>query len=140
MPISYKIDKKSGTVLYRAAGRVADQDMIALSRAAGRDPEYVGGLNGLVDARGEAFELDISAIGLRNLADFNRDFPRDLNHARMAIVANSDLAYGLSRMMQAYAEDLSPDYSVFRDMAEACRWLGIPPTVCDENDGWIEVG
>lgn len=140
MAISYKIDKSARTVLYRVDGRVGDRDIIELSRAAGEDPKYAGELNGLVDARAENIEIGVTADGVRELVEFNRKFPSDLNHQRVAIVASTDLGYGMSRMLQAYSEDLPGEYSVFRDMAEACAWLEIPATVCDAPEGWIDVG
>ena len=43
--------------------------------------------------------------------------------ARRAIVAPTDVAYGVARMFQVYAEHEAFSVSVFRTIAEACSWL-----------------
>ncbi len=139
MPVYYRIDRESATVLYRSEGDVAEEDMIKISRAVVQDPEYEAGMNGIVDLRSVSPDLNISADGLRELSEFNRVLSVHHNRTRMAIVADTDLMYGFARMLQTYSDDLPSDYSVFRDMAEACDWLGISTAVWDASDGWIRV-
>ncbi len=139
MPSYYRIDRESGTVLYRTEGDVAEEDMIKTSNAVARDPEYRVGMNGIADVRAVDSNVSVSADALRELSDFNRMLPEELIHPRMAIVADTDLLYGLSRMWQMYSEDLPNDYAVFRDITEACDWLGISTAVWDTNDDWTRV-
>ena len=44
---------------------------------------------------------------------------------RVAIVADGDAAFGLTRMFQALRSDSSTELTVFRDVAEARSWLGL---------------
>ena len=46
---------------------------------------------------------------------------------RRAIVAPSDLSFGLARMYQSFAIDLGHEIEVFRDFYAACEWLRISP-------------
>ena len=50
----------------------------------------------------------------------------DLNEAsgKVAIVAASDLHFGLTRMAESQA--VATDAKVFRDMEEAREWIGLP--------------
>jgi len=45
--------------------------------------------------------------------------------AKRALVANSDLAYGLFRMFQLTADGEHGEISLFRDINEARQWLGL---------------
>jgi tetrahydromethanopterin S-methyltransferase subunit E len=47
--------------------------------------------------------------------------------SRVAMVATTDVHYGLSRMYQAFRSDSPLDLRVFRDMREARTWLGLAP-------------
>jgi hypothetical protein len=42
---------------------------------------------------------------------------------RTAIVATENFTYGIARMIEGYAVDLRSELHVFRDLAEARRWL-----------------
>ena len=45
---------------------------------------------------------------------------------RADVLAPSDIAYGLGRMYQAYADPAGVEnVMVFRDFSEAMRWLGL---------------
>ena len=48
--------------------------------------------------------------------------------SRRAIVAERDVQYGVSRTYQVFAERPGMDVRVFRDVAEALRWLDERPT------------
>ena len=46
---------------------------------------------------------------------------------RFPIVVDSDVSFGMGRMIeqQSEAEGLDPSFRTFREMASACEWLGI---------------
>ncbi len=45
--------------------------------------------------------------------------------SRRAIVAETDIKFGMARMYEMYGEADPTQIEVFRDMAEARRWLGL---------------
>ena len=48
-----------------------------------------------------------------------------LSGKKLAIIASSDIAYGINRMYEAMADSESPlEISVFRDASSALKWLG----------------
>ena len=48
-----------------------------------------------------------------------------LSGIKLAIIASSDIAYGINRMYEAMADFDSPlEISVFRDASSALKWLG----------------
>ena len=46
--------------------------------------------------------------------------------ARMAIVADRDVAFGLARMYQTLSTGMRTDVQIFRDLVAARSWLGLP--------------
>lgn len=74
----------------------------------------------LWDFRGCTVEL--SASELRRLADFGA--ARDREPGRVAILADSDLVYGLGRMYEVFRNSPTAEYRAFRDEATALAWLG----------------
>lgn len=127
MPIAWKIDPDHKVVLVRAEGAVGDADLLDLARRLAADPRVRSGVHELVDVR----DADLSAVSseaLREMAATFAAHDTGPTGARIAVVAWRDAAYGLSRMYQAYRGDEIPaELSVFRDMAEARAWLGLPP-------------
>lgn len=50
--------------------------------------------------------------------------------ARMAIVVGSDHDFGMARMLQLRGGDELPhEVSIFRELSEACAWLGVEESV-----------
>ena len=89
------------------------------------DPDYEPAMHRVMDLR-EVTQLP-SSDDIRSLAAFART-KAPVETARMAIIASSDLAFGVSMMFKAfvgYGERLI----VVRDEAEAMNWLekGIQP-------------
>ena len=58
---------------------------------------------------------------------------------RRAIVAPSDLAFGLSRMFSLHAEQVGQNVVVFRTEAAAVEWLNSPAVPGREADGAAEL-
>lgn len=126
MPIAWEFDADRRVVVVRAEGVVRDADLLDLARQLAADPQVRSGVHELVDLR----DADVAAVtseALREMADTFAAHDAGPTGARIAIVASRDAAYGLSRMYQAYRGDRIPaELSVFRDMAEARAWLGLP--------------
>lgn len=69
-------------------------------------------------------EPELSSRDLRLLARALREErPKNAPHGRTAIVAPSDLAFGLARMTQVFMEDNPSDVQVFHGEVEATEWL-----------------
>ena len=121
MPIRYRIDVKQGIVITTADGIFTDTDLHEHQTGLKNDPDFQHGLNQLIDLQGIT-ALELTGDGLRTVAG------TDLwgKGSRRAIVALTDVSYGLSRMFQMLTNhDSGAELKVFKDMAEARRWLGL---------------
>lgn len=65
--------------------------------------------------------MDLTCADARALAALVRDHRNDMRIGATAVVAESDLAYGIARMYGGF--DDSGRFGVFRSMAEAEAWI-----------------
>ena len=119
MPAEFKIDDERGLIVSRAFGRVTDEDLQrhqqVLRADAAFDPRY----DQLWDF------LDVTEIAVSDEAI--REFARARSfepEARRALVAGSDLGFGLARMFATLHDDAPEEVQVFRSLEEARAWLG----------------
>jgi hypothetical protein len=120
MPAEYRIDRERAVVFSRAFGVVTDEDLRANRKALLADPAFKPDLSQLYDFS-EVTQADVSGDAVRSLG-------RDTSYsavARRAIVAPSDLQFGLARMFQLVSEVAPAEVAVFRSVEEARRWLDI---------------
>ena len=119
MPVSYAF---RGDVLeLRASGTYAPDEVAQAFSRALSDPERPVLRALLYDVR------DSSVVGGRSTPDVRKavTFFESLGHQvgqRVALLATTDVAYGVMRMVAAWAEGRNIDASVFRDADEAFAW------------------
>ena len=123
MPEAHQIDVARRVVVSRAWGELSTADLLSHYRAVAADPAFDPTFAQLVDLREvTTFTLDTGV--LRSRAAHSLFQPG----VRRAVVAPSDVAYGLARMFGTYAESASQTIAVFRAIGEAEHWLGIDIT------------
>ncbi len=115
-------------------GVVTDADLIAAYERVVADPDFDPTLNVLADTRGIE-RTEITAKGVQLLAQRRaRDERWVAAKPRVAIVATTDVVFGLARMYEAYGdrEGDGKRYLVCRTIEEARRWLGLRETAATE--------
>lgn len=118
MPATYKIDTSGRVVLSSAHGVLTDADVLAHREALGADPDFEPSFSQLYDFRAVS-EFKITPDVVRALA---RSSIFDAG-SREALVMTSDLGYGFARMFQTVSTGPQRTVNIFRDIAEARRWL-----------------
>jgi len=119
MPLTYSVDTDQKILRSEGKGVLSVADMMAYFTATRADPRYEHDMHRVMDLRGVT-QLP-SSEDIRSLAAFARTLAPE-ETARMAIIASSDLAFGVSMMFKAfvgYGERLV----VVRDEGEAMDWL-----------------
>ena len=123
MPVSYRIDSALGVVFTKGEGRVTDEEALAYQDQVCQDAAFDPAFNQILDLA-DVTEFAVSSETIRTLA---RRTPL-LPSARRAVVAKSDLVYGMVRMFLSYS-DVGPEQGqIFASVAEARRWLIPEPT------------
>ncbi|MDJ0867222.1 MAG: hypothetical protein QNK03_14015 [Myxococcota bacterium] len=120
MPATYRIDAEQRLIYTTATGVVTDDDMSSHQAALVADPSFDRTFDQIWDCR-EVEVLEVSAEGLRRLASA-RSFDAD---ARRAVVAGTDVVYGMARMFQSLHDEAPEEVRVFRKLEEALAWLGV---------------
>jgi hypothetical protein len=136
LPCTWHIDVARRLATLEARGRVDVADMADAAMAMLGDPAFVPGTAQLVDLSGVEAS-DGSWRALASLAERGKDTEpaARLEGGRLAIVAPSDLAFGLARMYTVAAEPLPLEARAFRDRHDALAWLGVDegPTSAGES-------
>ena len=132
MPIAYGIDRERRLVVAVPYGTLEDAHVFGYQREVWSLPELAGfdELIDMTDVQHIALPSPQRVVDLATLSA-GMDAPAEAGRrpARMAIVAPTDLAFGLGRMYQAYRSMKSAGVprhvGVFRTMAEAMQFLEI---------------
>ncbi len=120
MPANYRIDKSLGVVFTKGEGVLTTQEVLIHSQRLREDPDFDPNYSQLIDVRAVQFVMSIGEVA--EIATQEDIFSEQ---SRRAFVGENNLAFGMSRMLQAYSESSSGEIEVFRDMDEARRWLGL---------------
>jgi hypothetical protein len=123
MPISYEIDRERGLIWTRCIGVSTLEEVLAHFGELRSQPNLPEGMDVLLDLSEmtNAPERD----QLRSVAGEVKDLTPKLRWGAIAIVAPTDLLFGMSRMFGIFSEGHFADTGVFRTIGEAERWLDL---------------
>jgi hypothetical protein len=126
MAYSYTINKQDRAVRVTVTGH----DTVLLNKARIQaitsDPDWEPGYNVLVDFR-STHTFDLSMPDIEELAALHESLESIIGDGKLAVVASTDVVYGISRMWETVTESHTLlTTNVFRDLREAEDWLGIP--------------
>ncbi len=123
MGIGSVIDVGRGRVTTRAAGVVTAGQLRGHQEELRAEEGFEPGLDHLLDLR-DVTLFDLSVDEVREISRV-RVFGES---SRLAVVAPTDVAFGLSRMYEAFGELGEERYRVFRDIEDAEGWLSGCPS------------
>ena len=121
MPASFHIDVERRLILSSATDVVTEEDLTQHRQRLVTDPDFDSHLNQLWDFT-EVTEIRMTSADVRKLADY-RSFETGVQRA---IVASTDVSFGLARMFQSMHDTAPEQLRVFRSRSEAEAWLGLP--------------
>ena len=125
MSARYEIRPESGLLLTTFSGVVTGREFIALYRSIFDDPAWRAGIDEFADLR-DVTRLDVDRRALDEVHTLTRRAYRDADVGfRTAVIAPSDLSFGVARIYEAVAEDGPENVSVFRSADEGRAWLGV---------------
>lgn len=129
--IEYRIDHDRRLVLAEGHGTLTDEDVFAYQREVWSRPD-VAGYDELMDMT-HVTEIALPSMErARELAKLSARMDAPHTASKFAIVARSELAFGLGRLYESYREleqKSTKEVAVFRSMPEALNWLGIHETM-----------
>jgi hypothetical protein len=116
MAVTYSIDRELRVVFTVFSGIFTDGDVWQLVNQLRKDPAYDPEFNELIDC---------SAVTENRVSTATLGALESSPIPQRAVVAPSDANYGVSRIFQAVQPNQKIE--IFRTVAEAREWLGIPP-------------
>jgi hypothetical protein len=112
-------------VVQIGCGIVLGSEMVGGARAVREHVQSGGDLtHGLVDLS-DVTELHLSADEVGLIAAENHQAAASMSHATVAVIAATDLAFGMARMWEAMVAGTNWRTRVFRDRQAARAWLRI---------------
>ena len=121
MPVTYQIDKANKLIRTKCTGAVTLAEVIDHFRVLEQDPNCPDQLDVLLDLS------EVTSIPDRgNLQDVTREISRIRGRVQFgacAIVACTDVLFGMLRMFEVFAEECFRETSVFRTESQAETWL-----------------
>jgi hypothetical protein len=136
MPIEYRIDHERRLVIAEGSGTMTDEDVFGYQRNVWSRPE-IAGYDELIDMRRVEQIALPSNERMQELAGLSAGMDPRSSSSRFAIVAPTDLAYGLGRMYEAYRgldNRSTKQVKVFRSMDEALAFLGTSSVIKEDRD------
>jgi len=125
MPVEQRWDEKLRTFFVAVSGPVSDQEFVDFVMGLAKRDDIPTARKELVDLS-ELERTDVEADSLREAAVRFRGLDQTVFESRVAVVAPSDIGFGLARMYQSFRGDSTVEFEVFRARAAALEWLGLP--------------
>ena len=118
---------REGVLTIAAVGVYEPRDLVQAFLAAMNDPACPRPVAMMFDVSRSESLATRSTGEIRKMAEFAGSYA-DRIGGRLAVVAASDVHFGLSRIGAARSESIGVDAQVFRTAADALKWLGGPET------------
>lgn len=118
--ISYRED---GGVVATVKTVLNGRDCMAFNDTIYADAERIAKITYQIIDLSQVEQIEINADEIRRIAAQDAVAAEINPDMRIAVVGESEVTYGLSRMWQAYTDDLPISRMVFRTMSEAETWL-----------------
>ena len=121
MPIPYQIDHKESLIRTKCVGKVSLEEVLGHFDELEKDPDCPRSLDVLLDF--SELETVPNPVQLMAVADRMHRIKDRVKFGACAIVAKSDVIYGIARMYTVYAEPQFRIARVFREFLQAEFWL-----------------
>ncbi len=122
MPVTYSFH---GNLLkMELVGQYPPDDVIKTFVAAMDDPKCPNPVALLADVRKSDTLANAAVADIRRVAEAVGPYAPRVG-GRAAVVASSDVHFGLSRLGSVYSDTVGVEVQVFRDLESAVAWLGV---------------
>lgn len=124
MPVKTVVDIEKNLVIHTILGGFGLVDIEPAWRAMLVDPKFQAGMNVLWDFRQGIQTSSFSAEDMRHIVSMTAEHIKQRGaEYKLALLAPRDLYFGLSRMFEAYGDEIPIEIHAFRTMENALDWL-----------------
>jgi len=117
--VAFPISKER--VVLTGHGDLAASDIIEAAAQVYADPRFQPGMDSLLDMRGA--RTTVSADEVRMMVETVSRNIEVRGKGRCAVVTSREVDYGMARIALVHMELIGIELTVFRELAEAERWL-----------------
>ncbi len=123
MPVTLTYNPQKKILYLTVVGPLSLEEYVATIQRITHSPEYPPNVSALWDLR-KADLQSADRTFFKKILE-RREQHREREHVKVALIASSDLEYGMSRMFEALSENetISQKLMVFRDYEKGERWL-----------------
>ena len=121
--------QQAGAIFVQSFGQFRPNDMQAMFRTLGTLDLY-DGARILHDMRNVDFSVPVNEV-----IKVAHARPAVTLHTRLALLADSEIGFGMLRVIVAIRENASRSTNAFRSVSDAMDWLNIPGIRSDLPDG-----
>jgi hypothetical protein len=125
MPITYRIDKKAGTIYVEATGEITVEDLIENEKKIVSDTDLSKGFNTYADFSKARPALSVNIDKIKMSKEFVKSIQDLRGKCKWAIFAPNKYSYLYSFMYAILSRNLIIETKVFRDDVKAKEWLKI---------------
>lgn len=138
MPIKYRVDENKNLVIVMLAGDITSSEIQFFIKQIHPDRITKNVLVWLKDARAELSDIIENASTATDLYGPTGEY-------RTAIVAPSNLEFGMTRQYLSYRDGSEDSMPVFRNLKDATCWIGLDDEIdiesdLTESDQWMSIG
>jgi len=119
MPVERRIDPAGRVVILTVTGDIDDRDLLGLADHLEDEPRVDPDFSLLIDLR-EAHGQKVTSAGVYRLVERTLIMSAT---SRRAVVVDSDLGFGMTRMYEMLRTNRGGAPRVFRDYDDALRWV-----------------
>ena len=119
MPITFRSDHGSETILTTATGILSCPDILAHIHA--KTVADLTTYDELFDAQDVTLDVSIAELGL--IAKKVKEATGKQNPGRIGVVTNSGFIYGLAKLYASITEKDNPHFEIFQDRDAALSWI-----------------
>lgn len=121
MTVRHTIDEEHALVLTEFRGEFTDDDLRAHLHELRTNPQFHRAMRELIDLRGVT-KVSVSSA----MMSASAHWLIHAHEARRALVAPTDLLFGLARMYQTHLGEVgASQLGVFRELGPALDWIGL---------------
>jgi hypothetical protein len=124
MPVENSLLHGGIGVLQICSGVVTAQDLMTADNELLAKPKQFAECRYAIVDFTSICRMNISASDVRQLADLDLRMAAVQPHLAVAVVAPTDVAFGMSRMWQVVAEKTGWEIAIFRSREQAEDWVG----------------
>ena len=123
MTVSTEVDEKRDLIIHHFSESVNLESILKTIENAVNHPQYHSGMDAIWVCD-EGTTVNMTSEETRKVSEFARKaFDKEGTSYKLALVANDDLAYGMSRVYDGWSNDRPITINTFRKIEQALNWM-----------------